>query len=253
MAGLPPLSSLNVEQMLNADGQLDAEKLIYGFNQFAGGTSNALSRQLTFVENFQATIKEARLVIPGPVWIAPTYLNSWANYGGTLRTGGYRIRPDGVVDVRFTVATGTTGHIFTLPTGYVPSLDETRAGWSAGIACAITVNGQTNANPGRVVATAYNNTDVHGHFSFEASSTGPCAAPAAFTGVGWPVQLRHDLPKCSSVLPLRCNLKDGKRVQAVPCPPLDWYDVGDGSIRINSAYGLQPGQTYFLRLLMLAE
>lgn len=58
----------------------------------------------------------------GPVttaWVAPTLLNSWANYGGSFQNAGYRKNGD-VVEIRGTVKSGTINPIFTLPAGFRP-------------------------------------------------------------------------------------------------------------------------------------
>jgi hypothetical protein len=59
--------------------------------------------------------------VDGSGWIAPTLLNSWANYGGGFVAAGYtKVGP--AVYIRGTVKTGAIGStIFTLPAGYRPS------------------------------------------------------------------------------------------------------------------------------------
>lgn len=60
-------------------------------------------------------------------WIAPgSLLNSWANWGSGFNAAGYYKDPFGRVHLRGlmkngTVATGSTGVIFTLPSGYRPA------------------------------------------------------------------------------------------------------------------------------------
>jgi len=56
-----------------------------------------------------------------PAWIAPTFLNSWVNYGAPWEVAGYRKYPNGDVAMRGLVKNGTHGlNIFVLPVGYRP-------------------------------------------------------------------------------------------------------------------------------------
>lgn len=59
-------------------------------------------------------------------WVAPTFQNSWQNYG-TWQVAGYSIDPFGIVRLRGLVkhaVTTTTGAIFTLPAGLRPEATE---------------------------------------------------------------------------------------------------------------------------------
>ena len=57
-------------------------------------------------------------------WIAPTLLNSWANYGVDHPPAGYMKTPDGTVHLRGLIKNGssTTATMFTLPVGYRPKV-----------------------------------------------------------------------------------------------------------------------------------
>ena len=58
-------------------------------------------------------------------WIAPTFTNSWVNYGGAYNVAGYRKDSEGWVHLRGLVKSGTDGaSIFTLPAGYRPEYQE---------------------------------------------------------------------------------------------------------------------------------
>lgn len=60
-------------------------------------------------------------------WHAPTLLNSWVNWGATASLAGYMKDAMGFVHLRGSVKTGAVPSIiFTLPTGYRPSKDETQ-------------------------------------------------------------------------------------------------------------------------------
>lgn len=57
-------------------------------------------------------------------FIAPTLLNSWANYGDSYNSAGYMIDSLGLVHLRGRLRSGTVGPssvIFVLPVGYRPS------------------------------------------------------------------------------------------------------------------------------------
>jgi len=60
--------------------------------------------------------------VSGPVaWIAPTFTNSWVNYGSGFQSAGYRIVGD-MVQLRGLIKSGTLGlAAFTLPAGYRPT------------------------------------------------------------------------------------------------------------------------------------
>ena len=54
-------------------------------------------------------------------WLAPTYENSWVNYGSTFQDGGYYKDLFNRVHLRGLVKDGTVANtIFTLPEGYRP-------------------------------------------------------------------------------------------------------------------------------------
>jgi hypothetical protein len=87
------------------------------FYVVAGG----LSRKITF-ETLQALLNGH-----GVAWTAPTLLNSWANIGGTEQVAQFR-KVCSRVDVRMAVQNGNASPIFTLPTGYRPSLVQSFVG-----------------------------------------------------------------------------------------------------------------------------
>jgi len=60
-------------------------------------------------------------VIDDSGWAAPTLLNSWASFGGSLQTPRYR-RINGYVHIEGIIKAGTINTIFTLPVGFRPPL-----------------------------------------------------------------------------------------------------------------------------------
>lgn len=71
-----------------------------------------------------AKINGTTVPLTGSAWIAPTLLNSWANYGSTYATAGYLKDPLGFVHLKGAIQTGASGtSAFTLPAGYRPGGD----------------------------------------------------------------------------------------------------------------------------------
>lgn len=267
MASLPQISNLSVEGMLDAEGGLDPQRLLYALNQFMGPTHQALNRQLTFGENFKATVKDVRFAMPSDApWrtvatsgsVDPVFKNSWTDEdSATYHHAAICMLPTGRVRLRGLIDAGTLGSAaFTLPTGW----RSNRKQWFA-VGCEVDGASPT---PGFVTIDASGNvTPVYGDnasFSLdgiEFQAVGTVAPPDAFSGSAggrvWPLIESHGLGRCRSVIPVACVCKDAKPSQSVGDFTVDWEDKGDGQIRIRSVWGLQWGQTYTLRLLMFAE
>jgi hypothetical protein len=65
------------------------------------------------------------------LWVAPTLLNSWVNYGLTYQVAQYRKVGD-MVQIRGTIKSGTPPSIvFNLPAGFRPPADIQLLGWSS--------------------------------------------------------------------------------------------------------------------------
>lgn len=71
-----------------------------------------------------ATVKARLDTVEGDAsWTAPTFQNSWVNFGGTLGTAGYR-KANGIVYLRGIIKSGTINTVaFNLPAGYRPAAD----------------------------------------------------------------------------------------------------------------------------------
>lgn len=260
MASPPPFSSFVLEGMLD-EGQLKPDKLLYALNQFSTPTTQALSHGLTFKENFKATVKDVRFTMPStpPVRAVggtgqPAFANSWVNFNtSTDSAAGFWIEPGGRVYLVGNVKTGTPGStsaIFTLPSGYRPSLRMNYAVDSNGAFGRARIE-----TDGDVIAAAGSTT----HFSIDGIqfiATSP-ASPTAFTGTyggsPWPLLVQHGLPRCTGLVPLSCTLKDGGLTESVGAPYVCWEDKGDGQARIKSVWGLTWAKTYTMKVLMLAE
>ena len=88
-------------------------------------------------------------------WQDPTLLNSWVAFGASNNAPGFWLDPLGIVHLRGvvksgTVATGSTGTIFTLPDGYRPAFEEIFAVASNGAfgVCRVLADGSVRAYSG---------------------------------------------------------------------------------------------------------
>ena len=105
LSGLP----INGDTIDANDGQADAiQQIVDEFNKDVG-TSKLADDSVT-----------AAKIEPQQDWVAPTLLNSWANYGSAnYANAGYMKDSLGFVHLRGSVKSGSLGYaIFTLPTGY---------------------------------------------------------------------------------------------------------------------------------------
>jgi len=74
------------------------------------------TRRLTSLESWQRTMS-----VPASPWIAPTLLNSWADFGSGFANAGYFKDPLGLVHLQGEIIGGSSGSIaFVLPVGYRP-------------------------------------------------------------------------------------------------------------------------------------
>lgn len=85
-----------------------------------------------------------------PSWTAPTLINGWLPFGSGWSVPGYRKVGD-MVQLRGMVKSGTTGNIFTLPTGYASPNTMNFPAVSNDLFCQIRISGTG------VTALNYNN------------------------------------------------------------------------------------------------
>ena len=111
-------------------------------------------------------------------WVAPTFTNSWVNYGSGFQTAGYR-RIGDVVYLRGLVKLGTLGtSMFTLPVGYRPT---------GNILLAALVNVKATFNTGAAsTGTAHTHpivaSEIAGRIDINTSGT---VSPTTTGGNGW--------------------------------------------------------------------
>jgi hypothetical protein len=81
-----------------------------------------LNRLTNTVNDLQKQLKQMRTSqLTPPAWTAPTFLNSWSNYGAPFTSAGYYIDGLGIVHLKGMVRNGTiSASIFQLPVGFRP-------------------------------------------------------------------------------------------------------------------------------------
>jgi hypothetical protein len=74
----------------------------------------------------------ASYLLTPPTWLAPSLVNSWANYGSGNQNAGYYKDTAGTVHLRGLIKSGASlSTAFTLPSGYRPLATETLIGATA--------------------------------------------------------------------------------------------------------------------------
>lgn len=221
------------------------DRLFRPINNFSSGVAAALSGAPSLA------FKEIRLVIPATAYTAPTFTNSWVNFGGSFRNAGYRIDQLGFVELTGAIKNGTmNASAFTLPAGYRPPESHIWANYSyTGAAQALAA--VQVVSDGTVVPTFGNNTEFHlDGVRFAATSP---ASPETWSSDGWPIYVAHGLSSCDGLLAVSATIKEPGATDAVGHFTLDWADVGDGRVKLKAAWGLTPGKTYFVNLMFIGE
>lgn len=85
----------------------------------SGDLKRFISEEFRFVERSQSNTID--FLDEEPVWIAPTLLNSWVDFGGTFAQASYYKDQFARVHLKGVVKNGTADTIFTLPVGYRPA------------------------------------------------------------------------------------------------------------------------------------
>lgn len=113
---IPRTRTLKVEDFPEQSAWI--EPIIRALNDGSTQTSSALSKSLTFGENFNATVQTVEVTLK-PDWQTPALTNSWVALAGQ-QAPQYRRVAD-TVEIRGGISTGTvTSAAFTLPAGYRP-------------------------------------------------------------------------------------------------------------------------------------
>jgi hypothetical protein len=113
---IPRSQTLKVEDFPDQSEWI--EPIIRALNSGASQTSSALSKSLTFGENFNATIQTMEVTLkPAGDWRTPTMTNGWVSDGAKYRRVGDR------VEIQGSMMSGTIGvAAFTLPEGFRPAV-----------------------------------------------------------------------------------------------------------------------------------
>lgn len=95
-----------------------------GFSINSGAIGNIFSANQ--LDNFTPDYGTGKNWVEGweSVWTAPTFLNSWVNFGSGLEVAAYRRSRTGRVQIQGTVKSGTVSNstpVFNLPAGYRPN------------------------------------------------------------------------------------------------------------------------------------
>lgn len=219
-------------------------------------TSEALQRGLTFRENFRCAVRTLTVAVPDVAWIAPTLVNTWANYGTGFPEAGYRIDSTGLVRVKGLLKDGdaTSGTIlFTLPVGYRPAERIQFGGVSATTPGTTWADCRIDAHTGGEVTIVNGGNVFLSLAQVQFYAKGPAAPPAAFSGGGWPLQLDtglgaapwgldvwrvEDVTPTASLTATTSSTYGDARLQ--------WRPLDAGRILITSCTGLSPGRSYRL-------
>ncbi len=260
MARPPSLSNITMEQVQGIPkGSEEAfRSLLENINPFLNDTSQAFQNSLTFGQNFNARYKQAIITVPNEVWTTATLLNSWVSYdsGTSYNIPGYYIDPSGRVYLRGIAKNGTTTPgtvIFTLPVGYRPNKRTV-----------FTTTGGVGPDPVRIdveadgdviyVEGTANVYVVFDSINFLADATGPAAAPQAFVGASWPINLLPETPTPPVAVEIvqAVDLAQGTNFSTAMTQP-SWILGANNNVLINRISGLSPGRSYKITFLILGS
>jgi hypothetical protein len=236
---IPRSRTLKVEDFPDQSDWI--EPIIRALNDGASQTSSALSKSLTFGENFNATVAkvEVTLKADGSEWTAPTLTNGWVALAGQ-QAPQYR-RVTDTVEIRGGVSTGTIGQAaFTLPAGYRPAAALRFVTTSNALFGDFTVNAA-----GVVTPTVGSAVSFWIGCSFHVGSAGVNAA--------FPVKFAHKL--ASGAKPNGClvlqvaDLTTGARSPASGSGYCGWRPNGSEVI-VDDVPGLVAGHKYAITFLV---
>lgn len=179
---------------------------------------------------------------------SPAFENSWANFGAGRQTAAFRVDERGAVFLKGLVRAGTLNTACTtLPVGYRPPLAITLATISNNVLGRVDVD----ANGGVIAAKDSIGSNVFvslDGISFFATTP---AAPDAWTGTGWPMQVQTPLTVGvrGAVVWRAVDLTDGQRVMH-GTPGIVWEPSGVGGLSIRAFPGLSPGRRYLVTVVV---
>jgi hypothetical protein len=227
-------------------------KLVEQLDEFSTGVYGALLKSLTFTENFQAELKTIDVRCPEPTWLTPTFGTDYAAYGTPYDTPGYRILPGGWVQWKGLLQKGAAvvagDAMVSVPEGYRPEADKVFVIASSTPTLAGAAIMRTDGDLEAASADA-------NYISLEQvcyQAVDP-AAPVAWRSEGWPLKVTHGLDKAGGIIPVRTVMSDTSQAESVGQPVLDAQLDGNNEILIKSIYGLTPGRSYRMTLLIFSR
>jgi hypothetical protein len=266
MAPVPRVKSLKREDYKQAPEWFDA--LLLTLNQNLGDVSQALSNGLTQAENGRAEFKTIELTMPleYPPWRVvggagnPAFQNNFSSWGAPWTLGRFRMLPDGYVEIggliRMPTPAIASGIIFTLPAGYRANewhrFSQLCGSGTAGTPSGLNVNvydtGQVAAGEGNPTADQWINLDgirfqVKGALAARVEAF-PAPFPLAVRLVNkWPVKTMQVV----SVFDVT-----GQQPGTVGPVSATWNTREAGVVAVEALWGLQPGRSYRVTLLVTA-
>lgn len=216
------------------------EPVLRAINDGSTQTSSALSKALTFGENFNATVQSVEVTLKDD-WQTATLSNSWVAMSSD-QAPQYR-RVGDIVYLRGAMVSGSvSSSAFTLPTGYRPPATRAFSTTSGGAFGEFTVD-----SAGVVTPTSGTNTSfwLAHHFAVEA----PQLANGAF-----PIRFEHKLK--NGAKPSGCwlvaarDLTTGARSTLAASGYVAWSPNGTEVI-IDNVLGLFATRKYSLTFLVV--
>lgn len=234
---IPRSQTLKVEDFPDQSDWI--EPIIRALNTGASQTSSALSKSLTFGENFNATIQTVEVTLADD-WKTPTLVNGWVALGGS-QAPQYR-RNGATVEIRGAIATGTVGaEAFALPEGFRPAGALYFPAASNGAFGQVTVNAT-----GSVIPAVGSNVSFALNLSF--------AVEAAVPDDAFPLSFAHKLQ--SGAKPAGCwviavsDVTGSARNPASGSGYCAWRPNG-AEVLIDDIPGLVSGHKYRVTFLVI--
>lgn len=181
---------------------------------------------------------------------------------------GFTNTGSGVVDYA-----GANNTLAQMPAGYFPTDNAGRALFACGglnVDSTISTNVISISNTGLIQliysSAAGGNEGVLANQMMSMSN----GTPSSFVGFGaptnkanaaptpfarpWPIVVKHGFDRpCGGLTLVQCRMVGQTNQQACGAPVVDWHDLGDGTLQIDSVWGLSWGQAYNARVLVTAE
>ncbi len=255
MATPPSLKRVNREEFSGIDASVlkGVDKLLYVLNPFLGSVTDALSKRLTFGENFAAVVKDVEVTMPAE-WVPINLLNGVTQWDpATSGTVSCR-KIDGMIETSGLAKHNGTGGVATigaLPAGYAPAFNVSRMATSVNNSWAML---GVNAGTGNIVLLAGGSLSANSQIGLN-NLRFRAADPNPVVSAPFPLDVGLDgLPgKPGACVVLRALDVTDKTPRPVLAPSVAWEPGTTStkqSIRISALGGLQGSRKYKLTLLV---